>query len=137
MRKIILPGLVAGLLMLIVGMILSTILNMVFPSLVTEYNNIAIFRSYSDPLMSLFFAYPIALGLILAFVWDKVKGLLQGSNGQVAVRFGFFYWLVASVPGMIVTYSSFQVSILMVLTWTLISFVNGVIAALVFQKMMK
>ena len=136
MKKILLSGLVAGFVMLIVSMIISALFGIVFPSLQTEYSNPNLFRSWSDPLMSLYFVYPFVLGLILAWVWDKTKGLFKEKIfWKNAVNFAFGYWLVASVPGMLITYSSFPLSLIIVLSWTVGGLVQAVCAALVYSKM--
>jgi len=137
MKKIFWPGIVAGALLLIIGMGLNYLLNLIFPPVAAEYNNTAIFRPWNDPLMSIFFAYPIVLGIILAWVWDKTKILFSGNLGGRALNFAIFFWLIASIPGMIITYGSFQVSLLMVIIWLISGFINGIIAGLVFGKMNK
>lgn len=72
---------------------------------------------------------------MLAWAWDKTKGLFKGSAEKRGINFGLVIWLISSIPGMVIIYSSFQVSLLMVFTWTLSGLVNGIIAGLVFVKM--
>ncbi|MBU0671961.1 MAG: hypothetical protein KJ732_02910 [Candidatus Margulisbacteria bacterium] len=134
-KKVLLPGLVAGVVLLIVGMGWSFLLNAIFPGLAAEYQNTALFRPWEDPLMSVFFAYPFVLGLALAWVWDKVKGLVSGGIVSRATSFGLGYWVVASIPGMVITYSSFPVSLLMVITWSISGLVQAIVAGLIFAKL--
>lgn len=136
MKKILFSGLVAGFVMLVVSMIISMLFGVVFPSIQAEYSTAGLFRPWSDPLMSLYFAYPFVLGLILAWIWDKTKGLLREKVfWKNAVAFAFAYWVVASIPGMFITYSSFPISILMLLSWTIGGLVQAVCAGLVYSKM--
>ena len=137
MKKVVKPGILAGVLMLVAGMGLSYLLNFIFPSLAVEYENANLFRPWSDPLMSIYFAYPFVLGLVLAWAWEKTKKLFKGDDNKRGVDFGLSVWLITSVPGMIITYSSFQVSLLIVLTWTLSSLVNAILAGLVFARVVK
>jgi len=51
MKKVILFGLLAGLAMLIVSLALGPLFNLIFPSLAAEYNNMKLFRPWSDPIM--------------------------------------------------------------------------------------
>lgn len=132
MKKVILPGIVAGILMTIVGMGYSTLMAKLLPAIMAEYKNTAIFRPWEDPLMQLFFAYPFVLGLALAYAWDKVKGSL-GNNKVLAFVYGVF--LIATIPGLLITYSCFQVSLLMTLNWTASSLINVLVATLVLKKM--
>jgi|SRR3989339_1461074 len=127
MKKVILPGIVAGILMAVVGLGYSMLMGKLAPAIMAEYQNTAIFRPWTDPLMQLFFAYPFVLGLALAYVWDKVKGSIS------SLILGYF--LVAIIPGMLITYSSFHVSLLMTLNWTLGSLINVLVAAMVLKKM--
>jgi hypothetical protein len=61
MKNIIWPGIVAGIAILISGMVISYLF-MIIPSVAADYNNAHIMRSWQDPLMSLFFIYPFVLG---------------------------------------------------------------------------
>lgn len=128
MNKYILPGLLAGLGALVVSMIFGSVSGKLFPSLAQEYINPNIFRPWSDPLMSLYYLYPFIVGIALAFVWEKTKKLFGGQAAfDRGFYFGLIYWLVAGVSGMLITYSSFQVSLLMVLNWS----INGLLEAAV------
>lgn len=132
MKKVIIPGLVAGLLMTIANMVISILMGKAMPSMMVEYQNTAIFRAWSDPLMQAFYAHPFILGLALAYVWDKVKGSLSGNK---VLGFVFGYFLVATLPGMFISYTSFQISLTMTLAWTVMGLVSAYVAALVLNKM--
>lgn len=137
MKKIIFYGLLAGLAMLIANFILSAILNYLFTALSSEYNNTNLFRPWSDPLMFLFFAHPFVLGVIWAWVWSKTKALFTSEKDyENGLNFGFVFWLV-SLPGMLISYSCFQISLTMALSWTLGILVQALIAGFVFSKAIK
>ena len=135
MKKFIVPGLVAGVVMLIVGMLVGQLLHMIFPQLIAEYQNPNLFRPWDDPLMSIYFAHPFIVALALAWVWGKVKGLISGSLGSKATHFALGYWVVATIPGMVISYASFPLSLLIICTWTISSLVQAICAGLVFAKM--
>ena len=63
MKKILLSGLLAGLAMVVVGVILNTIWQKIFPGLQAEYQT-ALFRPWSDPIMSLVFVVFIIIIII-------------------------------------------------------------------------
>lgn len=132
MKKILLPGLAAGVAMLVVWLVLSQVLAFLFPQLAVEFANPALFRPWSDPLMVLFFAYPFVLGVVLAWMWNKTKGVWK--NG---VDFALAYWLSASIPGMFVSYTSFPLSLVMVLSWTITGLAEVLCASAVFERMNK
>ncbi len=129
MKKIIWPGIIAGIVMLILGMAVSY-LSMLLPAVALDYNNTSIMRPWSDPLMFLFFPQPFLLGIILAWVWNKTKGLF-------VLKFGLSVWLVATVPGMLISYSSFPLSFLTIFSWLVSGLVNALAAGWIFAKMNK
>jgi len=76
MKKIIISGLLAGVAMLVVGLAAGYLLMLIFPSLAAEYSNTASFgpgriRSCRS------IACPFLIGFILAWVWNKVKGVVE------------------------------------------------------------
>jgi hypothetical protein len=121
--------------MLVIGMGLSILFNTLVPGLAAEYVNPVLFRPWSDPLMNLYYAYPFILGIVLAWGWNTVKSSLPGTPWQRGFKFGFGYWILAGLPGMWMTYSSFQVSLLMVLSWSLVGLLQGLVASWVLARM--
>jgi hypothetical protein len=80
--------------------------------------------------MWLYFIYPFVLGFALAWVWSRTRSMFKGrSIWQNGLRFGFGYWLVATVPGMLITYSTFAVSFAMILSWTVVALAETVCRA--------
>ena len=118
MKNILLPGIAAGVTMLVVSMIFSWVLSALAPHLAGEYANAALFRPWSDPLMSLFFLYPFVLGIGLAWVWDRLKGVLPGPTAVMrGLALARSFWLVSSIPGILMSYASFPISLAMALSW--------------------
>ena len=138
MRNKIIFGIWAGLAMLIAGLAISRLFGMFFPSINAEYVNPAIFRPWSDPLMSLYFLYPFILGLILAFFWEMIKVSVKGINAwQKGINFGLGYFVLATIPGMFITYSSFKVSLVLVISWAVVGLIDAIIAGWIFAKWLK
>jgi hypothetical protein len=136
MKKIILPGIIIGVVNLILGMSVSYLF-MIFPSVAADYTNAGIMRPWSDPIMSLFFLCPFVSGIIFAWAWNKAKSLFQGTWAKRGVKFGFAMWLIASVPGMLISYSSFPLSILTIISWTIAGLAEGIAAGLILAKISK
>ena len=137
MKKIIVPGLLAGLAMLIVGLIVSQLFNLAAPSQMGEYENTALFRPWSDPLMNIYWAHPFIVGLILAWIWDMTKGLVSGQNACIrGCRFGAIYWVV-TIPGMVISYASFPLSLLIIISWTLSVLAQALTAGYIYALMNK
>jgi uncharacterized membrane protein YeaQ/YmgE (transglycosylase-associated protein family) len=135
MKKIIWPGIVSGLVMIVAGVIVGYVCGLI-PVIKTDYE-MSFFRQMNDPLMWVFVAYPFVLGIFLAWFWDKVKGNFHGSIAERGFSFGWAYFLIATIPGMIMTYSSFTISLWTVISWTVSGFITSVIGAMVLAKMNK
>ena len=129
MKKIILSGIIVGVVILAVSMLINYGF-MLFPTIAADYQNTNIMRSWQDPLMMLFFLHPFVLGIILAGVWDRTKGLFQGSIFQKGNQFGIAIWLIATVPGMLISYSSFTLSLLTIISWTVSGLINSIVGEL-------
>lgn len=136
MKKILLPGLLVGLINLALGMGVSYLFMMI-PSVTADYNNPALVRPFEDPLMMAFFLYPFLLAIILAWVWSKVKTLLKGTAFKKGLKFGLSIFLVLTIPGMFVTYTCFPLSIITVLSWAVDGLISALVAGLIFAKLNK
>jgi len=137
MKKILIPGLVSGLVMLVVGMMVNQAVNLFLPGLQIEYQNSNLFRPWSDPLMSLYFLHPFVLGLILAWLWEKTKSLVkEKADWKRGAKFGLAYWLV-TLPGMLISYNSFPVSLAMIFSWTASGFFQLIFGGMALAKMDK
>jgi hypothetical protein len=137
MKKIVIPALVVAVATFIVSMIIGQAFNMLVPSLMNEYKTPGLFRPWDDPLMMMYFAYPLILGFIMAWLWDKTKTLFTGSTGSIIWNFAILFWLIFTLPGMFMTLSSFKISVIMVLSWTISNLGQAYIGALVVVKMNK
>ncbi len=137
MKRVVIFGLVAGALMLAVSIVLGLILSAVFPDAMAEYSNSEIFRQWDDPLMYYFILHPFVMGIILSFIWLKVRGLIGGEGLKKGLIYGFCVWLFFGLPGMLMTISSFQVSPFLVGTWTVSVLAQDLVAGVVFARMVR
>jgi hypothetical protein len=133
MKKIILPGIIAGVVMLVLSFAISYLF-MLFPQVNADYHNTALMRPFSDPIMSLYFLYPFVLGIALAWFWNKAKSLFVGSVAKRGFDFGVIMLLISTIPGMLVSYSSFPLSFLTIISWIVSGFINALIAGIIFAK---
>jgi len=124
MKKIIWPGILLGLIMLIVGMIVSYLF-MLIPAVNADYNS-EFMRNWQDPAMMLFFLYPFILGIVFALLWNKTKSSFKGK--MRGCYFGWMLFFLTTVPGMLITYSSFNLSFLTIIGWSVSGLVNAKIA---------
>lgn len=87
--------------------------------------------------MMLYFLHPFVLGVVLSWLWHDAKKALGegGDNRHRALLFGFAVWLVATVPGMLMTYASFQLSLLIILSWTVGSLIALIGASILLVRL--
>ena len=138
MKRIVLTGLLAGLVMLAVNMVLGFIFNYIFPTLSVEYSNPYLFIPWSHVRMQLMFLHPFLVGIILAFVWKWVKGIVPGITAmEKGIRFGIAYWVICSIPGMFISYTCFPLSFTMIMSWTISCLVQAILAGMIYARMIK
>ena len=137
MKKILWTGLLAAVAMIVVNMLLNPIFNALFPALQEQYEGNPVFRPWDDPVMMLFWLYPLALGIALAWIWDKTKQLFSGTIWCKGVEFGLIFFFVYGLPAFLINFSSFNFPFVMILTWTIMSFLNGMVAGVVLAKLNK
>jgi hypothetical protein len=136
MKKIFIPGVVAGVVMLIAAMVVGLLTSLALPSMAKEYQNTNLFRSMSDPIMLLYFVYPFFLGVALAWVWDRTKGVIgEGSIWMRGGKFARAFWIVSALPGILMSYSSFPISLALALSWLLSSMVQLLCAGYIYARM--
>jgi len=133
MKKIIIAGLVAGVILLILSVLGLYTTICFFPHLAGQYFDPA-FNTGEDRVM-LYYIHPFVISIALSWFWDRFKGVLTGSFLNRGIEFGLIYTLIATLPVMVLIYSAMSVSLAIVATWFLLALVQGVIAGLVFEKM--
>ncbi len=133
MKKILIAGLTAGIVLLILSVLGLYMTIWFFPGLAAQYFDPA-FDTDSSRVM-LFYIHPFVISLALSWFWARFKGVLTGSFLTRGIEFGLIYSIVAALPMMWLIYSAINVSLLMVSTWFALAVVQGVIAGLVFEKM--
>jgi len=137
MKHILLPGLLAGLAMVAISFILTMILGALVPSIMAEYQTVGLFRPWSDPLMSLMYVEPFILGIILAWIWNFTKSCFKTTKCcPPGILFGLGYW-VLTIPGMIMSYGSFPISLAMTCLWSFTILLQSLITGTLLAKMNK
>lgn len=138
MKRIILVGLLAGLAMLVVAMITNFLFVFLFPALIGEYNNPYLFVPWTELRFSLMYVYSFLLGILLAWVWYHVKGVIKAKGFvEKGIRFGVIYWIVSSIPGLVITYGTFPISLVMFSSWLVGCLVQVMCAGVIYAKLLK
>jgi hypothetical protein len=133
MKKIIISGLVAGVALCLLSILGLYITLWFFPGIAAQYFDPA-FDVPSGRFL-FYYIHPFIISMALAWFWSRFKGVLTGSFISRGIEFGMIYILIATFPMMWLIYASMNVSFMMILTWSTLALVQGIIAGLVFEKM--
>lgn len=132
MKKILLSGLIAGVILFIVsygGLFLSI---RFVPEFFVMYNN-PLFNSSGNRDL-LFYMHAFIISFSLSWFWERFKVLLKGRSLWKGLKFGLIYGQVALLPVMWITFSSLDITIVMVMSWFLYGLFQSVLAGIVFAK---
>ena len=132
MKRVIISGLIAGVILFIIsygGLYLSI---RFFPQIFVEYNN-PLFNS--DGSRDIFFyTHAFIISLALSWFWERFKGLFRGPSVVRGLEFGSVYAIVALLPVMWLTFSSLDITFLMVGSWFVYGLFQSIIAGIIFAK---
>jgi hypothetical protein len=121
-KTIVMSGLVAGIVVLALSMIISTVTQVLF-----DYNVLALagMRSVNDPVSILFFLFPFVVGVAMAILYDFTKKSFTGTATRKGVVLGLLGWGVYGIPSAFIVFSSMD--------YPLGFTVNSVIGSLVYM----
>ena len=132
MKKVLVSGLIAGIVLFVVSYGSLFLAINLFPGIFVEYNN-PLFNSDGSRNL-LFYLHAFIISFALSWFWERFKGLFKGPFLLRGLEFGFVYAMVALLPVMWITFSSLDITFIMVLSWFLYGLVQAVIAGILFAK---
>jgi len=133
MKKILISGIVVGIILFIFSILSLYLTIYLLPSLALEYYNPAFKSNESGDI--LYFIHPFIVSFALAWFWDRFKSQLGKSFWVKDLEFGIIYSVVATLPSMWIIYSAMSVSLEQVFTWFFYGFIQAVIAGVVFARL--
>jgi hypothetical protein len=132
MKKILITGLIAGCILFVLsygGLFLGI---RFFPGLFVDYNN-PLFNSNGSRDV-LFYLHAFIISFALSWFWDRFKVLFKGTFLMRGLEFGVVYAIIALLPVMWISFSSLDITVVMVVSWFLYGLAQAIIAGLVFAK---
>ncbi len=133
MKKILIPGILTGIFLLISSFLALLLTIKLFPSLAWEYFGPTFNTDGSRDI--LFYIHPFLLGLALAWFWNRVKEIFTGNSIAKALEFSLIYAAIATIPTMWITFSAINISLEMVLTWILYGLFQALVAGLILSRL--
>lgn len=131
-KKTIIAGIVAGIVIEIVSLISDFLVQVVWPYNVLELGGM---RAMNDPILMLFFLHPWILGLALAIIYPHIK--LTGNYIQKGKKFGLLMWLVSSLPSAFIVYTSMNYPLGFIVNSVVGSFLYMLAAGIAIAKLME
>ena len=132
MKRIIKSGFIAGILLFIIsygGLFLAI---KFIPELFVVYNN-PLFESDGSRDI-LFYLHAFIISFALSWFWERFKGVFRGPAILRGLEFGCVYAIVALLPVMWITFSSLDITFVMVASWFLYGLMQAIIAGIIFAK---
>jgi hypothetical protein len=104
-KKFIVSWATGSLLLYFTLFLVSAITMMVAPFNIFDVGGM---RSATDPVMMLYYLYPVVLALITTFVFSLIRGSLKGSCIEKGVVFGMILFLLLTVVSGFIIFTSMQ-----------------------------
>jgi hypothetical protein len=82
----------------------------------------------------LFYLHAFIISFALSWFWDRFKVLFKGTFLMRGLEFGVVYAIIALLPVMWISFSSLDITVVMVVSWFLYGLAQAIIAGLVFAK---
>jgi hypothetical protein len=132
MKKVLTSGLIAGLILFVVGYGGLYLAIKFVPQIFVVYNN-PLFNSDGSRDI-LFYLHAFIISFALSWFWERFKGLFHGPFLLRGLEFGVVYAAVALLPVMWITFSSLDISLAMVLSWFVYGLFQALLAGIIFAK---
>ncbi|WP_259065979.1 hypothetical protein HDF24_03565 [Mucilaginibacter sp. X4EP1] len=132
MKKILITGLIVGCILFILsygGLYLGV---RYFPGLFVDYDN-PLFNSDGSRDI-LFYLHAFIISFALSWFWARFKTMFKGTLIMRGLEFGVVYAIIALLPVMWISFSSLDITVIMVASWFLYGLAQAIIAGLVFAK---
>jgi len=84
--------------------------------------------------MSLYFIIPFITGILLSWAWHHVKEMIHHHRYSKGLVFGFIYWMT-TIPGILMSLSTFRLSSILIFSWVVTLFCQGIVAGYVLEKL--
>ena len=128
MKKIIIGGILAGLVIIIVGMVFGALSSDMY-----KMSPKALWKPMGGDWFTKMIIFDLLTGFILATVFSIIKGALPGAGLAKGLSFGLIVFFVGTFLGLTMTYLTMAVRTKMIAVWALNGLVNYLLAGLIFQ----
>ncbi len=103
MKKFVISGLAAGLVILVLWYVVGALCGMLLGFNVASLPGL---RGFSDPILMLYYLYPFILGFALAYAYPFVESKLKGDVVAKGLGFGIFAFVLNAIPSAYLDFTS-------------------------------
>ena len=128
MKKVIIGGLLAGVVIIIMGMVFGALSADMY-----KMSPKALWKPMGGDWFTKMVIFDFVTGLILAYVFSMIKGSLPGAGLMKGISFGIMIFAVGTFLGLTMTYLTMAVRTKMIAVWALNGLVNYLLAGLIFE----
>jgi hypothetical protein len=128
MKKIIIGGLIAGLVIIIVGMVFGALSADMYKMSPKE-----LWKPMGGDWFPKIIAYDICSAFVLAWIYSIVKNAIPGANLVKGATYGGLMFIVGPMLGLIMTYLTMAIRSKLIVFWALNSLVNYVLSGIIFD----
>ena len=132
MKKVLIAGFTAGVVLLVMSLALFFLQVKVFPDLADMYWS-DMFRWSDASTDWMFYAHPFIVSFALKWFWERYKDVFTGGTVLKAFEVALVYGIIAMVPVLWMTYSAMNLPLILVLTWLVYGILQAFVAGLVFS----
>ncbi|MDB5029335.1 hypothetical protein [Mucilaginibacter sp.] len=133
MKKILISGLITGCILFLFSYYSLFLAVKFLPEFFVECNN-PLFSSDGNR-EALFYLHAFIFSLALSWFWDGFKSLFKGRFILLrGLEFGLVYSLIALLPVMWISFSSLDVTFVMVLSWFSYGLMQAVVAGIILAE---
>jgi hypothetical protein len=132
MKKALIAGFTAGIVLLVMSLALFFLQVKVFPDLANLYWS-DMFRWSDASTDWMFYAHPFIVSFALKWFWERYKDVFTGGSILKAFEVSLVYGIIAMVPVLWMTYSAMNIPLILVLTWLVYGVLQAFVAGLVFS----
>ncbi|MBU1131386.1 hypothetical protein KJ840_04595 [Patescibacteria group bacterium] len=126
----------AGILIGIILLVLNSIEGWLFSGLYAN-SDPALWQKMSGNWWLQILIFNLVVGLILALVYSVMyKGIPDKGLGK-GIQYGFWIWLVGTVPGLLITMLTMTVPAELVVVWIITGLINLLIAGMILSSLIK
>jgi len=128
MKKVIIGGLLAGVVILLMGMVFGAMSAEMY-----KQSPQVFWKPMGGDWFTKMAVFDLVTGLVLAVIFSIIKSALPGNGLMKGISFGIIIWIVGPLLGLTMTYLTMAIRVKLIAVWTLNGLVNYLLSGLIFE----